>query len=73
MENHTETDHTGTNKDVHYPGVGLTAEVQAFNAYKHWHELQRALSPEAYVKYDKLQVEYDAEQRRIARLKIGAE
>lgn len=55
------------NPETNYPGKGLNAAVQAFNAYKFAHERQRELSPEDWVGYDKLVIEYDAEQRRIER------
>ena len=50
--------------ETNYPGVGLTAEVQAFNSYKLWHERQRALTPEQYVGYDKLVRDFGTEQHR---------
>jgi len=50
-------------RGTQYPGAGLTADVEAFNAYKHWFELSGGLSEEAYVDYDKLVRAYNAEQR----------
>lgn len=59
-------------EETNYPGKGLTAEVQAFNAYKLWRERERALSDsETWLKYNKLVIEYDAEQRRLARVSSG--
>lgn len=49
---------------THYPGMGLTAPVEAFNAYKLWHRRQAALTPADYVAYDKLVQEHKASEEK---------
>ncbi len=47
-------DHTEINKDVHYPGKGLTAPVEAFNVFARSYELMQALSTDDYIEWMRL-------------------
>ncbi len=50
----------GERTPTNYPGVGLTAEVEAFNAYVRCHRKRVALSTKARARYERLVREWKA-------------
>lgn len=57
-------------QETHYNGEGLTAEVEAFNAYKFHIERLARLTDEQYVAYDKLVREFNATRQRSVKDRI---
>jgi len=55
-------EHIEPTTQVHYPGEGLDAATEAFNAYKLWREKLARLSTEELVPYSKSVVEYNVQR-----------
>lgn len=59
---HLPVDHSETNESVNYPGAGLTAAVETFEAFKIFHEKFGRLDPSQGSEYQKLVLDWNTDR-----------